>query len=209
MQVRQKKPKQNMKFRISFVILFVFASFICFMTLFLKESQPISYDKSGAEIIDKSPALVSQGVTRTNRYFRKCIFIDSKTASNMEKYGLILSENVFSKENALNAGGDRQAVYFFPDKVPGENEKILSDKLKEKYGAYIYYVSLLPSDNADENIENDAINADILRFCENNGYYYIDINSYLKNDDGKLDDIYSESYIYGKINDYLLSHTAN
>lgn len=205
MQVKQKKPKQKIKFRISFVILFIFASLLCFLTLFLKNNQPDSYYESNGEIIDKSSAAVSENVTKTSRYFRKCIFIDSKTANNLEKYGFILSENVFFEDKALNAGGDRQAVYFFPEGKPSRSEKILSDKLKEKYEAYIYYVSALPA----EDDTNDAVNSEILEFCENNGYYYIDANSYLAGEDGKLDKLYSEEYIYGKLNDYLLSHTVN
>lgn len=61
----------------------------------------------------------------------------------------------------------------------------------------------------------DDLNEKLLKYCDDNGVHYIDLNTSFKNDKGKLNDDYAENdglhfkrSAYTELISYILSHTA-
>lgn len=206
MQVRQKREKKSLKFRISFIILFLTASLVGSLTLFLKNNQPESYYRSGGEILEETlgSSLVRENEPKTARYFRKCYFAAGEIPEKMAEYGFIPRESLCFSEEA-------SAVYVFSDSSDDLSEYV---SFVNKDSVRIYFVSKVPAVSSEENALIDAENQKIRDFCEENGYLYIDVNSYMKNKEGNLPEIlYSEGGLsreaYGRITEYLLSHTVD
>lgn len=89
--------------------------------------------------------------------------------------------------------------------------------------ARIFLISVPPvSSKKEESKESPILNSDIdsfnerlLDYASGRNYYYIDINSYFKDDSGKLPSSYAENdglhfkfSAYEKFVDYILTHTA-
>lgn len=201
-----------MKFRISFVFLFLSASLIGCLTFFLRDNQPDSYYKSKGEISGeaaKSPSFVRENEPKTSRYLRKSLFLRGKIPLKMAEYGYIAEENVVlsPEDHEENA-----PLYIFPDENTADLSKY--GDYTEKTGKNVYVVSLLPSVSDEENDKIDKENDRLLQICEENGYYFLDVNSYLKDKNGRLPEIFSSDdgvtkEVYGRIAEYLLSHTVD
>lgn len=87
----------------------------------------------------------------------------------------------------------------------------------------IYLVSAPPVSSVREsskespikNADIDSYNSKLLEYAESNGIHYLDINSYFKGENGFLpfddaenDGLHLKEAAYGKLADYILSHTA-
>lgn len=230
MEVRQRKKKNKVKFRISFIILFCAASLICCFTLYLKENQPESYYNNGGEIIQTSAdnifLPVAESSARTSRYLNNCLFIGGNTVKSLAEYGYVLSENAFYGDISDDEIYERakssliQGIYIMPD-ISSEDDfdsdmsfyEDFSDKLSAEYSKKVYIASVIPDADSERNIVIDGINDKLLSFAETHGVYYLDINSDLKDKNGALPSVYCsngnlERDACGRIASYILTHTA-
>ncbi len=105
-----------------------------------------------------------------------------------------------------------------------ERYKTLVDNLKAKIpDIKIYVMSIPPVTTAKEtagtyavkNSDIDAYNSALLQFANDNGLYYVDVNTALKNNEGRLsedmaakDGMHFNKSTYQIMLDYILSHTV-
>ncbi len=144
------------------------------------------------------------------------------------KYGDILALDALlniKPENVYILLGSNGVSWYDNDKMI-ENYSDFIDSVKtELPDADIYIISITPVGTIKENIdttENGKIlNSDIDRFnlrlidlANQKGVYYVDVNTELKGDDGKLpadvtkDGMHFNKETYKKFVDYILTHTV-
>ncbi len=210
-----QKEKKYAKFRFSFVLLFIFASFIaCFVLYMTNEDDEYiqtakyideeeSKDSGVNELyISKTvvnPVPKSQPADMT--YFNDAVIIANGQMTGFSK--LIPIENLYNggfvSNEILAFVKDKsfKNLYFMLD-----NDCINSDSLMEisfilnqlkdsKSELNIYFVSVLPITVEKEkdgisNSDIDSFNSSALKFADENSVYYIDINSYFVGNDGKM-----------------------
>lgn len=252
MKITPKKEKAALKFRISFVILFIIASFAACFVFYMKEDLPgdtaeaavvstvQTVNETAADVTAVNP--VAENDSPADReYLDKCLFAGGELVRDMVSEKLISADNavyaavsdgetesVFGLDAATDVISDRSAeyIYIFPqaelseqaDSYVSKYRSFVSSVMRNSGDAKVYVVSALPVSAEGEadilNVELDRFNSEMLRFCNEAGAYYLDINTALKGSDGKLSAEYSlygipdKSAVCGKISEYILSHIA-
>ncbi len=252
MKITPKKEKAALKFRISFVILFIIASFAACFVFYMKEDLPEEAAEAMAVSTVQTVNETAADVTAVNpvaenaspadkEYFEKCLFAGGELVRDMAAEGIISSDNavyaavgdgetdsVFGLDAAADVISDRSAeyIYIFPqtelseqaDSCVSKYRSFVSSVMKSNSDAMVYVVSALPVSAEGEadilNVELDRFNSEMLRFCNEAGAYYLDINTALKGSDGKLSSEYSlygipdKTAVCEKIGEYILGHIA-
>lgn len=187
---------------------------------------------------------VPESDKRGRAYFDTAVFIGDTQMKGLSDYDCFPADNMLLNDDFTNSGinsssagikdfladKDFEAAYFMIGmndldnaEKPGnfdELGRLFGDMKNKNPEVKIYCVSLLPvtEDNETGDITNAAINAynkALLAFADDNGVYYIDVNSDFAGDDGKLPDEKTESSgyrlkrdSYTEISDFLLKHTV-
>lgn len=268
---RSKKQKQGVKFRISFVLLFIFASFAACFSLYMRQAMEEDGNGVVTEIVTHTAAPeqvtvpvikaeysstadvnpLKETVMLDKRYFDSCMFAGDSLIVGLGTYGIIPEEQVAAK-----VGMSVMDINTAPLTAPDGTETFVRDKINEAapenlyvllglnlLGAYtdeqllaaygdfidsidrsktrIYILSVPPVTAERESSEKnpilnsdiDAYNADLLKFANNRGLYYVDINSALKGEDGKFpeelaeaDGIHFKKSTYDVVLEYILTH---
>lgn len=254
MQVHQEK--KTAKFRISFIFLFIFASFAACFALYMRSDQSDAvlsmktveeeeetsaeegYELSGAvmnSVVNPVPA----GEKADEAYFNNAAFIVLNQMSGLADYKVVPKENMLSGDFLLGELGAEAESFINGNsfdnyyimagindldntEVGFEGLKSLVDVISEKNkNAGIYVLSLMPvtaktENDSVSNVKISAFNSELLKFANDNGVHYLDLNTYFVGNDGKLSDSKTESTgnrlkrdIYLEIGDYLLTHIAD
>lgn len=256
------KEKKRARFRISFVFLFIIASFSVCFTLYMKSDFDLNSEKMVNNDSEEAIQVIND-ITGTKRivnpiiisepedisYLEKTLFIGNSELSGFSDYSFIPSKQVIA-ENGISITN----INDFQVAHEGQGKNILSvindvnpvgiyfliginetDLIKEKsfFNTYkdfigsvselnpemnIYLISLLPvtADLETEDFTNskiDAFNSSLLQFANDTGVCYLDINTELKGNDGKLPASMAEKNsakltrdTYSKLADYILTH---
>lgn len=259
MQITHRE-KKKVKFRISFIFLFIIASFLACFTLYMKEDFVVTEDM--LEVEQEAVVYletVGQGTNRVNPvpvsqkmgkdYYDDAVFIGSKSLAGLADYGYVDSENmllsdsiklsnintvIISENDVQNTIADavisKQAkkVYIMiglyelnnidsTDLFSGLEEFIYSVNENDS-DVEIYLMSVLPVPAEIEatvanNVDIDAYNSLLLKFADKVQVNYLEINTSLKGNDGKLPSSAAEingirlkKEVYEIVSDYILSH---
>lgn len=250
MQVHYKEKKYA-KFRFSFVLLFIIASFsICFVFYMKNDDAVLPTSGGEAEASDgggtaDEPRTEKKNVINPvpksekaeNSYFDSALILAYEQMNGLSEYAGVPKDNLltgsFTPSDIVTAGlaasaeekeFDNLYIFFGSDSALASDFSELSDfisKIRKKdVNMPIYLVSVLPITAENEtdgltNSEIDEFNSILLGFADENGVNYIDINTYLVGNDGKLPD--SKQEIGGnklkketclEIEDFLLTHIA-
>lgn len=261
MKITQREKKKP-KFRLSFVFLFIFASFAVCFVLYMREEFEITedmFDDSSEAVVYIEP--VGQGSTLVNPipesekkdgdYYSDAVFIGSKALAGLSDYGYVSSENMLLSDSIrldnfstliLSADGEQSSlaeavsrknagkVYIMVGlyDLDDIDSKSLFDGLEGFIDAVnaqgadrtIYLVSLFPVPAETEgvvamNTDIDAYNSLLLKFADKAQVGYLDVNTSFKGNDGKLPSSAAElngirlkEEYYGKLSEYILTHTA-
>ncbi|MGN0642151.1 MAG: GDSL-type esterase/lipase family protein [Huintestinicola sp.] len=266
------KKKKPLKFRISFILLFIFASFAACFALYMRygsfEPDELSSEEQGDFTVISQPqtdiAEDEQEAAPVNPiaecenvgedYLNSCMFAGDSLIVGLSSYGIIPEEQVaagvgmsvmtINKTPVQNADGSEELIADKINAAKPENLYILlglnlmnyytDDQLLAEYGDFIdsidsenttiYVISVPPVTAArEENEENPILNSDIdnfnsnlLKFANNRGICYIDLNSALKGSDGRFseedaeaDGIHFKKSTYRIFIDYILTHVYN
>ncbi len=259
MQITHRE-KKKVKFRISFIFLFIIASFLACFTFYMKEDfvvtedmfeeeqEAVVYlDPVGQEITYVNPVPVS--AKQDEEYYDSAVFIGSKALAGLSDYGYVEADNMLLSDSIKLSN--------FNSVIISENnvqntiaEAVLNKKAENVYimiGLYelsnidnieifsqleafidtlhnnnpdikVYLISVLPVPAEIEaavanNADIDAYNSLLLKFADRMQVGYLDINTSMKGNDGKLpasaaeiNGIRLKKEIYEKISDYILSH---
>lgn len=267
---RDKKKKQNVRFRISFVFLFIIASFaVCFM-LYMRggdelplKTRPVieSIDEPDDTSESKIESIgyestaginpVPESAMLDRRYFEKCMFAGDSLIVGLGTYGIIpeaqIAANIGMSVMSINDTPLKNAdgtEILAADKINNaapENLYVLlglnllgsytEDQLLASYGDFIdsinrektriYIISVPPVTGDRENDETnpilnsdiDKFNSELLKFANDRGAYFVDLNTYLKGSDGRFpaedaesDGIHFKKATYDKMLEFLLTH---
>lgn len=263
----ERKNKPAMKFRFSFIFLFIIASFaVCFVMymksgelpeeenkdeiITIKDAAPeIDYAAKYESTAEINPVAVSAKLDKV--YFENCMFAGDSLIVGLGTYGIIPEDRI-----AANIGMSVMSINTEPLKNADGSEIMAADKINQAkpdnlyillglnllgsytdeqmlaaYGDFIdsidrektkiYVISVPPVTAERENNEEhpilnsdiDRFNEDLLKFANNRCVYYIDLNSALKNSEGKFseedaeaDGIHFKKATYEKVLDYILTH---
>ena len=261
MQITHREKKKA-KFRVSFIFLFIIASFLACFTFYMKEDFVVTEDM----LEDEQESVVyietvGQATSRINPvpvsqkqgkdYYDDAVFIGSKALAGLSDYGYVESENmlisdsiklsnintvIISENNVQNTIADavtaKQAkkVYIMiglyelnnidEATVFNQLEAFIDTVQSNVPDIEIYLMSVLPLPSEIEatvasNADIDTYNSLLLKFADRMQVNYLDINTLLKGNDGKLPASAAEingirltKEIYGLVSDYILSHIA-
>ena len=261
MQITHRE-KKKVKFRISFIFLFIIASFLACFTFYMKEDFVVTEDMLeeeqeavvyletvGQETNRVNPVPVSQKMGK--EYYDDAVFIGSKSLAGLADYGYVNAENmllsdsiklsnintvIISENDVQNTIADAvinkkaKKVYIMLglyelNNIDGENlfsglEAFIDSVNSNASEVEIYLMSVLPIPAEIEatiasNVDIDAYNSLLLKFADKMQVNYLEINTTLKGNDGKLPASAAEingirltKDVYGVISDYILSHVA-
>lgn len=261
MQITHRE-KKKVKFRISFIFLFIIASFLACFTFYMKEDFVVTEDMLEEEqeavvyieTVGQGTSLVNPvpvSAKKDKEYYSDAVFIGSKALAGLTDYGYVNAENmllsdsiklsnintvIISENNVQNTISDavisKQAkkVYIMIGLYELNNidETTIFDELEAFIDSVhssnpdikIYLISVLPLPAEIEatvarNTDIDAYNSLLLKFADRMQVNYLDINTSLKGNDGKLPSSAAEingirltKEMYGFVSDYILSHIA-
>lgn len=247
MQIR--KEKKHAKFRFSFVLLFIFASFAACFALYMNSDDAIPVSDSsiedetalGENTVYEEKTTVINPVPKSERasedYFDNTVIIAPEQMRGLSDYGAVPRDNLFTGSftpsdimttpavSFLN-GKEYNAVYIFFDASSAETQEFgglaefVSDISEKKENVNIYLVSVIPlkAGNETETFTNSGVesfNSLLLNFANENDVNYIDLNTFLVGNDGKLPNNKAENVgnrlkkdTYLEIADFLLTHIA-
>ncbi len=261
MQITHRE-KKKVKFRISFIFLFIIASFLACFTFYMKEdfvvTEEMLEEEQEAVVYIET---VGQGTTHINPvpvsekqskdYYNDAVFIGSKALAGLSDYGYVDTENmlisdsiklsnintvIISDNNVQSTIADavisKQAkkVYIMTglyelsnvdeSSIFNQLEAFIDNVNDADDNIEIYLMSILPLPAEIEatlasNADIDAFNSLLLKFADKMQVNYLDINTYVKGNDGKLPASAAEingirltKEVYGVMSDYILSHIA-
>ena len=245
------KEKKHAKFRFSFILLFIFASFAACFALYMNsdENDAAMVSKIQAEELDNDTndvlyeeyLNVVNPVPKSDRaadgYFDNAVILAPEQMRGLSDYGAVARENLFTGEftpfdimsgeaASFLSGRSYESIYIFWDEssVSSPNFDSLSEligSINEKNDTTkIYLVSAIPLKADDEtdtltNSDIEGFNSLMLNFANEKKVNYIDLNTFLVGNDGKLPKGKAESVgkrlkkdTYLEIADYLLTHIA-
>lgn len=261
MQITHKE-KKKVKFRISFVFLFIIASFLACFTFYMKEDFVVTEDM----LEEEQEAVVyietlGQGTSRVNPvpvgkkhnkdYYDSAVFVGSKALAGFADYGYVDAENmllsdsikltninsvIISENDVQNTISDAvvsknaEKVYIMLGlyELSNVDNTSLFDELEAFIDSVksdipeveIYLMSVFPVPAEIEatvanNSDIDEYNSLLLKFADRTQVNYLDINTSMKGNDGKLPASAAEingirltKEVYGVVSDYILSHVT-
>ncbi len=247
MQIR--KEKKHAKFRFSFILLFIFASFAACFALYMKSDDAIPVSNSNTEetsdidsdeLYEEKISVVNP-VPKSERaqdgYFDSTLILAPEQMRGLSDYGAVSRDNLFtgnftpsdimtSTAVSFLTGKDYSSLYIFwgSDSALSQGfdglSQLISDINEKSDNVKIYLVSAIPikADNETETITNadiESFNSLLLKFASENNVNFLDLNTFLVGNDGKLSDNKAEAVgdrlkkdTYLEIADFLLTHIA-
>lgn len=247
MQIR--KEKKHAKFRFSFILLFIFASFAACFAMYMNNDNAIPVSNSKTEenadtdiesLYEEKSGIVNP-VPKSDRgsddYFDNVLILAPEQIRGLSDYGAVPRDNLFTGDFTASNIMESSAVSFLKGKEYsalyiffgannaavtefGELAQLVSDITEKGDTVKIYLVSVLPlkADSETETLTNadiESFNSLLLKFADENNVYYLDLNTYLVGNDGKLPNGKAESVgdrlkkdTYLEIADFLLTHIA-
>ncbi len=247
MQIR--KEKKHAKFRFSFILLFIFASFAACFALYMKSDDAIPVSNSNTEetsdidsdeLYEEKTSVVNP-VPKSERaqdgYFDSTLILAPEQMRGLSDYGAVPRDNLFtgdftpsdimtSTAVSFLTGKDYGSLYIFfgTDSALSQGfdglSQLISDINEKSDNVKIYLVSAIPikADNETETITNaniESFNSLLLKFASENNVNFLDLNTFLVGNDGKLPDNKAEAVgdrlkkdTYLEITDFLLTHIA-
>ena len=247
MQIR--KEKKHAKFRFSFILLFIFASFAACFALYMKSDDAIPVSSSNTEetsdinsdeLYEEKTSVVTP-VPKSERaqdgYFDSVLILAPEQMRGLSDYGAVPRDNLFtgdftpsdiitSSAVSFLTGKDYSSLYIFfsADSAASQGfdglSQLISDINEKSDNIKIYLVSALPvkADNETEALTNaniESFNSLLLKFADENSVNYLDLNTFLVGNDGKLPNNKAEAVgdrlkkdTYLEIADFLLTHIA-
>ena len=255
------REKKKAKFRVSFIILFIIASFAVCFTFYMKEDFVITeemFEEENDSVVYIEPvghdSQLINPVPKSNKtdvnYYENTVFIGSKVLAGLSDYEyvkaenmllsdsiklsnfntVILSENNVERtiaESVLDKNAQNVYIMIGLYELNNINESVFDqledfiDTLQEqKQDINVYLMSVLPiTAEAEATVANnadiDAYNSLLLRFADKVQVNYLDINTSLKGNDGKLPSSLAEingirlkKEGYNELSEYLLTHIA-
>lgn len=247
MQIR--KEKKHAKFRFSFILLFIFASFAACFALYMKSDDAIPVSNSNTEetsdidsdeLYDEKTSVVNpvpKSKCAQDGYFDSALILAPVQMRGLSDYGAVPRDNLFtgdftpsdimtSTAVSFLTGKDYSSLYIFfgTDSALSQGfdslSQLISDINEKSDNVKIYLVSAIPvkADNETETITNadiESFNSLLLKFASENNVNYLDLNTFLVGNDGKLPDNKAEAVgdrlkkdTYLEIADFLLTHIA-
>ena len=247
MQIR--KEKKHAKFRFSFILLFIFASFAACFALYMNSDNAIpvstanteeASDIDSDELFEEKISVVNP-VPKSSRaqdgYFDDVLMLAPEQMRGLSDYGAIPRDKLFTGSftpsdimsgSAVQflAGKDYSALYIFwgADSASVQEfdslSELISDINEKDENVKIYLVAAVPlkAESETETLTNadiESFNSLLLKFADENTVNYLDLNTYLVGNDGKLPNSKAESVgdrlkkdTYLEIADFLLTHIA-
>ena len=247
MQIR--KEKKHAKFRFSFILLFIFASFAACFVLYMKSDDAIPVSNSNTEetsdinsdeLYEEKTSVVNP-VPKSERaqdgYFDSVLILAPEQMRGLSDYGAVPRDNLFtgdftpsdimaSSAVSFLTGKDYSSLYIFfgADSAVSQSfdglTQLVSDINEKNDNVKIYLVSAIPlkSDNETETLTNahiESFNSLLLKFADEKSVNYLDLNTFLVGNDGKLPNNKTEAVgdrlkkdTYLEIADFLLTHIA-
>lgn len=247
MQIR--KEKKHAKFRFSFILLFIFASFAACFALYMKSDDAIPVSNRNTEEVSDidSDELYEEKISVVNPvpksecaqdgYFDSALILAPVQMRGLSDYGAVPRDNLFtgdftpsdimtSTAVSFLTGKDYSSLYIFfgTDSALSQGfdglSQLISDINEKSDNVKIYLVSAIPikADNETETITNadiESFNSLLLKFASENNVNYLDLNTFLVGNDGKLPDNKVEAVgdrlkkdTYLEIAYFLLTHIA-
>lgn len=247
MQIR--KEKKHAKFRFSFILLFIFASFAACFALYMNSDNAIPVSNSNTEetsgvdsdgLYENKTSVVNPVPKSDNAqdgYFDNVLMLAPEQMRGLSDYGTVPRDNLFtgdftpsdimtSSAVSFLAGKDYSSLYIFfgTDSVASQDfdslADLISDINEKKTNVKIYLVSAIPikADNETETLTNadiESLNSLLLKFANESNVNYLDLNTFLVGNDGKLPNNKAEAVgdrlkkdTYLEIADFLLTHIA-
>lgn len=247
MQIR--KEKKHAKFRFSFILLFIFASFAACFALYMNSDNAIPVSNSNTEetsgvdsdwLYENKTSVVNPVPKSDNAqdgYFDNVLMLAPEQMRGLSDYGTVPRDNLFtgdftpsdimtSSAVSFLAGKDYSSLYIFfgTDSVASQDfdslADLISDINEKKTNVKIYLVSAIPikADNETETLTNadiEGLNSLLLKFANESNVNYLDLNTFLVGNDGKLPNNKAEAVgdrlkkdTYLEIADFLLTHIA-
>lgn len=260
MKVNQREKKKA-KFRISFIFLFIFASFAVCFTLYMKEDNFVitedMFEDTADAVVYIEPVGQQNNVVNPVQksenagaeYYDDAVFVGSKTLSGLSDYGYVKADNMLLSDSiklsnintlTLSENGTESSVaeavsrknagkvyimtglYDLAD-VGNSNlfdnlEAFIDDIKKQNENTEIYLMSVLPLPQEVEstialNVDIDAYNSLLLKFADKINVNYLDVNTSMKGNDGKLpasaaevNGIRLKKETYAELSEYILTH---
>lgn len=247
MQIR--KEKKHAKFRFSFILLFIFASFAACFALYMNSDNAIPVSNSNTEetsgvdsdgLYENKTSVVNP-VPKSDHaqdgYFDNVLMLAPEQMRGLSDYGTVPRDNLFTGDFTPSdimtslavsflAGKDYSSLYIFfgTDSVTSQDfdslAELISDINEKKTNVKIYLVSAIPikADTETETLTNadiESLNSLLLRFANESDVNYLDLNTFLVGNDGKLPNSKAEAVgdrlkkdTYLEIADFLLTHIA-
>lgn len=247
MQIR--KEKKHAKFRFSFILLFIFASFAACFALYMNSDNAIPVSTSNTEeasdidndeLFEEKTSVVNP-VPKSSRaqegYFDDVLMLAPEQMRGLSDYGAVPRDKLFTGSFTPSdimsgsaaqflAGKDYSALYIFWDADSTSVQEfdslseLISDINEKDENVKIYLVSAIPlkAESETETLTNadiESFNSLLLKFADENSVNYLDLNTYLVGNDGKLPNGKAESAgdrlkkdTYLEIADFLLTHIA-
>lgn len=247
MQIR--KEKKHAKFRFSFILLFIFASFAACFALYMKSDDAIPVSNSNTEetsdidsdeLYEAKTSVVNpvpKSECAQDGYFDSTLILAPEQMRGLSDYGAVPRDNLFtgdftpsdimtSTAVSFLTGKDYSSLYIFfgADSALSQGfdglSQLISDINEKSDNVKIYLVSAIPlkADNETETITNadiESFNSLLLKFASENNVNFLDLNTFLVGNDGKLPDNKAEAVgdrlkkdTYLEIADFLLTHIA-
>ena len=247
MQIR--KEKKHAKFRFSFILLFIFASFAACFALYMKSDDAIPVSSSNTEetsdinsdeLYEEKTSVVNP-VPKSERaqdgYFDSVLILAPEQMRGLSDYGAVPRDSLFtgdftpsdimtSSAVSFLTGKNCGSLYIFfgADSAASQGfdglTQLITDINEKSDNVKIYLVSAIPlkSDNETETLTNahiESFNSLLLKFADENSVNYLDLNTFLVGNDGKLPNNKAEAVgdrlkkdTYLEIADFLLTHIA-
>lgn len=247
MQIR--KEKKHAKFRFSFILLFIFASFAACFALYMKSDDAIPVSNSNTEetsdidsdeLYEEKTSVVNpvpKSECAQDGYFDSALILAPEQMRGLSDYGAVPRDNLFtgdftpsdimtSTAVSFLTGKDYSSLYIFFGAGSASSQgfdglsQLISDINEKSDNVKIYLVSAIPlkADNETETITNadiESFNSLLLKFASENNINYLDLNTFLVGNDGKLPNNKAEAVgdrlkkdTYLEIADFLLTHIA-
>lgn len=247
MQIR--KEKKHAKFRFSFILLFIFASFAACFALYMKSDDAIPVSNSNTEetsdidsdeLYEAKTSVVNpvpKSECAQDGYFDSTLILAPEQMRGLSDYGAVPRDNLFtgdftpsdimtSTAVSFLTGKDYSSLYIFFDADSAASQdfdglsQLISDINEKSNDVKIYLVSVIPlkADNETETITNadiESFNSLLLKFASENNVNYLDLNTFLVGNDGKLPNNKAEAVgdrlkkdTYLEIAGFLLTHIA-
>ena len=247
MQIR--KEKKHAKFRFSFILLFIFASFAACFALYMNSDNAIPVSNSNTEetsgvdsdwLYENKTSVVNPVPKSDNAqdgYFDNVLMLAPEQMRGLSDYGTVPRDNLFtgdftpsdimtSSAVSFLAGKDYSSLYIFfgADSATSQGfdslSQLITDINEKGANVKIYLISAIPlkADNETETLTNadiEGLNSLLLKFANESNVNYLDLNTFLVGNDGKLPNNKAEAVgdrlkkdTYLEIADFLLTHIA-